>query len=116
MKGDDLAQRLLAFAAQVVQLLPKLVDHPASENVERKLARTGTAPGAHYEEARCAESRPDFVHKLQLAAKELGEAVYWLKLARDTRLIYADLDPLIREGDELTAIVVACIRTARKRS
>ncbi len=116
MKGDDIAERLLSFAAQVLRVTSAIAAHPEGKQLAQQLVRSGTAPGAHYEEARRAESKVDFVHKMRLAAKELGESVYWLLLASQAHLLEVDLAPVIREGGELTAILMASVRTARRRT
>lgn len=114
MKGDDIAERLLSFAARILRMTSAMAAHPEGKHLAQQLTRSGTAPGAHYEEARRAESKADFVHKARLAAKELGESVYWLRLADRAGLVEADFAPLIREGGELTAILTASVRTARQ--
>ena len=86
MKGDDIAERLLEFAVVVLGVAAKLSALPAGTYIAKQLVSSGTAPGAHYEEARRAESRADFVHKLGLAAKEAGESVYWLRVTQRARL------------------------------
>jgi len=116
MKGDDVAVRLLDYSARVLRVVGQLSRHPHGRYVAGQLARSGTAPGAHYEEARRAESKADFVHKMRIGAKEAGESVYWLRLTQRSGLVDGDLDPLIREGGELTAIFIASIRTASKQS
>jgi len=60
-----------------VEALPKNL---VGRRIGDQLLRSGTAVGANYEEARAAESGSDFVHKLQLALKELRESYYWLSL------------------------------------
>ena len=115
MKGDNIAERLLAYGASVLHTIPGLSSQAAGRHIARQLMRAGTAPGAHYEEARRSESSADFVHKLRLAAKEAGESVYWLRLAQKSTLLDCSVAPLIREGNELTAILSACIRTAKSR-
>ena len=83
----------------------------------RQLTRSATSGGANYEEARCAESRADFAHKVLVAAKEVGESVYWLRLTQRTRLSCStDLGALIGEGRELVAILKASAKTARARA
>ena len=114
MKGDDIAQRLLSYGVGVMRLMGKFSKDAGAKHVAQQLARSGTAPGAHYEEARRAESRADFVHKLGIAAKEAGESVHWLRLAHHARLVDADVGPLAREGTELTAILTASVATARR--
>jgi four helix bundle protein len=113
MKGDDIARRLLSYGVGVMGLMGKFSKHTGAKHVAQQLARSGTAPGAHYEEARRSESRADFVHKLRIAAKEAGESVYWLRLAHHARLVDADVGPLVQEGTELTAILAASVATAR---
>ena len=80
------------------------------------LAPTATGGGANYEEARGAESRADFIHKIGIANKELREALYWLRLTEQAALVTdGELAVLIREADELIAILTASIKTAKQR-
>ena len=52
----------------------------ACRRIGDQLPRSGISVGANYEEAQAAESKDDFVHKLQVALKELRESHYWLRL------------------------------------
>jgi hypothetical protein len=71
--------------------------------------------GAHYEEARGAESRADFVHKLGVALKECRESRYWLKVIARARMITDDSpSSLIAEANELCAILGQSILTAKR--
>src|SRR5512141_1689004 len=98
MKGENIAMRPLVFGAGVVRLCRRLPDD----------ARAATGGGANYEEARGAESRADFIHKVGIANKELREALYWLRLIEEAALVTgSDLGALIREADELVAILTA---------
>lgn len=112
MKGDDIAERLERYAVGVLRLVAQISARPEGKHIATQLTRSGTAPGAHYEEARRAESRADFVHKLKLAAKEAGESLYWIRLSRAAGLARCDVTELLREGAELTAILMASVRTA----
>ena len=92
-----------------------MADDVAAKHVSRQLVRAATGAGANYEEARGAESRADFVHKLGIANKELREALYWLQLSREASLAMNDeLDLLVREAHELVAILTASINTTRR--
>ncbi|MBL4844101.1 MAG: four helix bundle protein, partial [Planctomycetes bacterium] len=84
-KGDDIAERLLDFAAEILLVVGGLPKTIQGKHVARQLTRSGTAGGAHYAEARGAESRADFAHKVLLAAKEVAESVYWLRLIERAR-------------------------------
>jgi len=74
----------------------------------------GTSPGANYEEARGAESRADFVHKVRIATKELMESRYWLRLALRSQLVpERPATNLIAESSELIAILTTSAKTAK---
>ena len=112
--GGDIAERLLELAAAVVRLVEALPKRAIARHIGLQMVRSATSAGANYQEARHAESRADFVHKVGLAAKELGEALYWLRLLDKLALLRAE--PTVqREADELIAILVASARTARAR-
>jgi four helix bundle protein len=115
--GDDIADRLLEFAARCLKVVGTLPSNPEGKHVAKQLIRSGTSGGANYEEARRAESKGDFAHKVLIAAKEVGESVYWLKLAGRVRLSATnDLNGLIGEGLELVAILRSSAKTARRRA
>jgi four helix bundle protein len=66
----------------VRRLLPGLRGDTAAKHVAKQLWRAVTGGGANYEEARGAESRADFVHKVRIATKELREAHYCLRVVQ----------------------------------
>jgi four helix bundle protein len=114
MRGDNIATRLRRFAVDVIKLVRAFPGDPASRHIVRQLARAATAGGANYEEARGAESRSDFAHKLSIANKEVRESMYWLLLAGEAELVAsAAVAPLTGEANELISILTASIRTAR---
>jgi four helix bundle protein len=116
MKGDDLSTRLEAFAVATMEVAIDLPRSVTGRHVSGQLIRCGTSPGANYEEARAAESKADFVHKLGIALKELRESRYWLRLiARSTLLPPARVAPCAQEADELCRIVGRSISTCRSR-
>jgi four helix bundle protein len=112
-RGGDIAERLLELAAAVIRLAEKQPSRVLTRHIAPQLVRSVTSAGANYQEARHAESRADFVHKVGVAAKELSETLYWLRLIGKLGLL-PDTAAL-READELIAILVASARTARSR-
>jgi len=78
--------------------------------------RAAASSGANYEEACGAESKADFIHKMQLVLKELRESLYWLKLVEKTNLISGkELRALADEANELIKIVAKSVITAKGR-
>ena len=117
MKGDDLARRLLRMAAQGLQTVEALPATRAGKHVASQLLRSVTSCGANYEEARGAESKRDFIHKLAITRKEAQETRYWLQLAEVSRLVAASsLSDLLVEVDAVCRILGKSIATARANS
>jgi len=78
--------------------------------------RSATSCGANYEEACAAESRADFVHKMQIVLKELRESRYWLKLLNRVGISSdISLPSLLKESDELIKIFAKSVITAKGR-
>jgi len=110
----DLSGRLLDFAASSIKLLVRLNKTAEGRHIGNQLMRSATSSGANYEEACGAESKADFIHKMQLVLKELRESLYWLKLVNRAGLIPdEDLQPLLSETEELAKIVAKSIITAK---
>jgi four helix bundle protein len=113
-KANALEARLVAFAVRIIPLANQLSATFAGRNVAGQLIRSGTSPAPNYAEARSAESRADFVHKLRIAVKELNETSIWLRVAAGSGLARTgDLSGLSAECDELRRILGASLRTAR---
>jgi four helix bundle protein len=117
MKGDDIAERLVALAVQVIKIVDDLPDSPAVKHIADQLLRSGTSPGANYEEARGAESKRDFLHKIGITLKELQETRYWRRVLSGTSLTEnGAVRELLGEAEELCRITGASKRTARASS
>ncbi len=89
-------------------------DDIAAKHITRQLIRAATGGGSNYEEARGAESRADFIHKVGVANKEVREALYWLRLAKEAEVRTGEgIERLVDEADQLVAILTSSIRTAK---
>ena len=114
-KGDDIEDRLIAFAVRVIRVCDSLPDTPAGRHAREQLLRCGTAPAPNYSEARAAESGKDFVHKLKVVLKELNEARVWLEIIMQADMLPGQrLHDLLDECDQLCRIMSKSIHTARK--
>jgi len=82
-------------------------------DIAKQVLRSGTAVAANYAEARGAESRSDFIHKLRIVLKELNETAVWLQLIMEGSLLRSDkIVAVVAENEELCRILAASIRTA----
>lgn len=115
MDKEELKRRTKQFALRVVRLVEALPRGRTADVLGRQLLRSGTSVGANYRAACRAKSTADFLSKMGTVEEEADESLYWMELLIDARIVKADLlESLMKEGDELLAITVASIITARK--
>ena len=112
-KSQDLGVRLASYAGRVVAMISDLPDTIEGRHLRDQLLRSATAPGAHYAEARSAQTRDDFIYKLSLAAKEARESNYWLRVIVEAGLGDTEATAISREANELVAILFQSLQTAR---
>ena len=113
-KANDLEKRLISFAAAIVSLSSKLPKTPQGRHICGQILRSGTAAAANYGEARGAESRADFIHKLKVVFKELNETTIWLEVITQSSLLSPEnIVAIVAENRELCRIIAASIKTAR---
>jgi four helix bundle protein len=116
MGGEDIRNRTFEFAKNVVRLCDELMQRRGAPPVlAKQLLRSGTSVGANLREAQSAESKRDFVHKLQIALKEARESDYWMRLMIASELAtFKSMLPMIDECDSIVATLVSIIQTTRK--
>ncbi|MBA7664705.1 hypothetical protein ES703_72768 [subsurface metagenome] len=115
-KGQNLSERLMKFAVEVIRLTSRLKRIPASRHIAGQLTRSATSAGANYEEACGAESKKDFAHKLQIVLKELKESLYWLKLTKAAQLATdQECCLVVKEAEELVKIFAKSIITTKQK-
>lgn len=117
LEQRDLGERLLEYGAQVIKFVESLPPTLVARRVGDQLLRSATSVGANYEEAQGAESKSDFVHKLQIALKEMRESHYWLRLLAKAETVSLDrLAPLIEEATQLRAMLSKAVATVKGKA
>ncbi|WP_292654657.1 four helix bundle protein [Nitratifractor sp.] len=103
------------FALRIVKLNEALQRHQHYV-LSKQILRSGTAIGALAAEAQYAQSKPDFIHKLQIALKEANETRYWLRLLYDSNYVEEDVFySLLSELESIIRILTRIINTSKKR-
>ena len=111
----DLEDRLVDFACMCLDVCDLLPNTKTGNNLEHQLSKSGTAPALIYGEAQAAESRADFIHKMCLVLKEIKESRINLKIIKRKPVMVNDkVDKAFNESNELLAIFIRSIETARK--
>jgi four helix bundle protein len=114
VKADEIQRRLINFAARTTRVAKMLPKTDEGRYISQQLMRSGLATAPNYAEARAAESRADFIHKLRIVLKELNEAKSWLEQIVANGLFSRDkMTRIIAENQELIWIIASSIKTAR---
>jgi four helix bundle protein len=110
----DLRDRTKVFAVDVVRFVQSLPRRQPTDVLGRQLLRSGTSVAANYRAARRARSRREFLAKMGIVEEEADESSFWLELLADAGLaVSVEARRLRDEADQLVAITVSSIRTAR---
>jgi four helix bundle protein len=114
-KADVISERLLDYGAEIIRICSKLNKDTVGHHIKGQLLRSGTSVGANYEEACGAQSRADFIHKMQIVLKEIRESMYWLKLIERTQILEEDgIKKAIKETEGIGNIIGKSIVTAKE--
>ena len=102
------------FAVAIVNLVDG-VTAPKSSYMTDQLARAGTSVGANIHEAQYAQSKKDFVAKLEIALKESNETSYWLKLMYETKRIDISTYQYVEKlCGNIRRLLIASCKTAKE--
>ena len=111
---SPLREKTLNFAARIVELNKYLI-HKNEYVLSKQVLRSGTNPGAMVREATNAESSADFIHKLAIAQKEIGETLYWLELLHRTNyLTPTEYTSINSDAEEIMKMIRSAILTKKK--
>jgi len=124
MKGENgktwgIRGRSFQYALRAIKLFraTQARKDAAGWTLGKQYLRSATLIGANIEEAQSGESRADFIHKYSIAQKEARESFYWLCLIAESGILTRrQLEPLLRETNELISVItVIIVRTKKNR-
>ena len=114
MKENVIAAKSEAFAKRIVKLSSFLTEKKREYDMSRQILRSGTSIGANVREAIYAQSRRDFISKMNIALKEAAETDYWLLLLLTGRFItQLQYNSLWSDCDEIIRLLVRIIETSK---
>jgi len=113
--NKDLKSRTKKFALRVIKLVNALPKYSTGRIIGNQLIRCGTSVGANYRAACRGRSKAEFISKLGIVIEEADESIFWLEIIIESGLMRKELvEPLLKESDEITAIMVASRKSASK--
>ena len=114
MNTDEMKERTRAFALRIIHLVETLPRTRTADVIGKQLLRCGTSVGANYRASCRARSQADFVAKMGIVEEEADETIYWIELLVESDLMKKErVVNLLDEANQIVAIVVSSIRTAR---
>jgi four helix bundle protein len=114
MTREEMNRRTKEYANRVVKLCSALPTNWVAQTLGKQLLRSGTSVGANYRSVCRAKSTSDFINKLRIVEEECDESLFWMELLVDNNIIKSSrLAGLMREANEILAIVVSSAKTAR---
>ena len=117
MNEKELKKRTKQFALRIIKLVNALPKNIVGQSIGKQLIRSGTSVGANYRSACRGRSKAEFVAKLGIVEEEADESAFWMELIIEGGLLEKELvEPLLKEADELVAIMVASRKSARSES
>lgn len=106
--------RTKAYANRIVKLCSALPSNWVARTLGKQRLRSGTSVGANYRAVCRAKSNSDFINKLRIVEEECDESLFWMELLVENGIIKsARLSALMREANEILAIIVSSTKTAR---
>ena len=117
MTKQELQERTKTFARRVIKLVDSLPKKRSADILGTQLLRSSTSVAVNYRAACRARSQAEFIAKMGVVEEESDESTGWIELIADAGLISrAKVESLLQESNELTAITVASIKTARQNT
>jgi four helix bundle protein len=113
MQGN-LNKRTKEFALRIIRLYGVLPNSAEAQVIGKQVLKSGTSVGAHYREASHSRSKAEFISKVEVGLQELEETKYWLELLIESNIVpESQLNNLLMETGELTAIFIASVKKAK---
>ena len=115
MNQTQMKRRTKEFAKEIIRLCRKLPNNREGRLIGDQIFRSGTSVAANYRSACRGRSKAEFISKLSIVEEEADETLFRLEVINEMNIFnYERIDELMKENDEILAIVVASIRTAKK--
>lgn len=118
MKSENIVvDKSYAFALRVIKLYKYLISEKKEYVLSKQILRSGTAIGALVKESEHAQSKADFIHKMNIALKEANETEYWLRLLKDSDYISENqFNSIYPESIELIKLLISIVKSSKINS
>ena len=109
------ADKRKSFAIRIIKFYKYLCDEKKEFILSKQILRSGTSIGANIRESKNAQSKADFISKMNIALKEADETAYWLELLWESEIIEkSQVKDLYELNTELIKLLTAIIKSSKK--
>lgn len=113
-KENIVMNKSYAFALRIIKLYKYLIANKKEFVLSKQILRSGTAIGALIKEAEHAQSKADFINKMNIALKEANETEYWLMLLKDSNYINEkSFESIQSDSSELIKLLASIVKTSK---
>ena len=113
-KNNILKEKSYSFALRIVKLHQYMCTTKNEFTLSKQVLRSGTAIAALVYEGECAQSKSDFINKLNIALKEANETAFWLMLLKDSGYISVEnYSSIAADCMELLKLLISIIKTSK---
>jgi len=117
MEESPLKKKSYSFALKIISAYKQIVSEKKEYVLSKQFLDAGTSIGALIREAEFAQSKADFISKMNIALKESNETEYWICLLRDSEFITIETaNNLKNDNQELLRMLISSIKTAKQNS
>jgi four helix bundle protein len=114
--ANIIAQKSEDFAVRIINLSLYLENERDEHIIARQIFRSGTSVGANVAESENAQSKSDFISKLNIALKEADETEFWLKkLLHGDYITQYQYESMYQDNDEIVKILTKIIKTMKSK-
>ena len=114
-KENVVMNKSYAFALRTVKLYKYLVNEKKEYVLSKQLLRSGTSIGALIREGEHAQSKPDFLNKMNVALKEANETQYWIELLRDSSYLSSEESiSIYDDATELIKLLASIVKSTKQ--
>ena len=115
MKDSIVMSKSFAFALKIVKIYKFLSGEKHEYVLSKQVLRSGTAVGALIKEAEHAQSKADFINKMNIALKEANETEYWLMLLKESEYLNENqYKSLVEDCKEILRLLISIVKTTKQ--
>jgi len=117
MSKNVVKDKSYAFALKIIKIYKELKLDQREFILSKQLLRSGTAIGALIMESELAQSKADFINKMNIALKEANETEYWLMLLKDSDYLGKEMfDNIIIDCREIVRLLISIVKTSKQKA